>query len=173
MNDHGMAVEATRELIAAGITKEDFYKAWENRNRGDVSKYMSVKSTGEFIWPTSGTITSQYGYRNAPTAGASSYHEGIDIGAPAGSNVAAADGGRVVFAGYNGGYGYQVVIQHDNGMQTVYSHLSKISANVGDTVAKAQTIGNVGSTGTSTGPHLDFRIKDENGNFVDPQRYMA
>lgn len=155
-------------LILAGITEADAYKLWENRNRGNFDTY----STGKYIAPTSGQITSGFGYRSSPTAGASSYHQGIDIAASRGSVVSAADGGRVVYAGYNGGYGNQIVIQHDDGTQTYYSHLDYISVRKGQSVSQKQYIGNVGSTGISTGPHLDFRV-NVGGQFVDPLKYFS
>ena len=155
-------------LILAGITEADAYKLWENRNRGNFDTY----STGKYIAPTNGQITSGFGYRSSPTAGASSYHQGIDIAASRGSVVSAADGGRVVYAGYNGGYGNQIVIQHDDGTQTYYSHLDYISVRKGQSVSQKQYIGNVGSTGISTGPHLDFRV-NVGGQFVDPLKYFS
>lgn len=155
-------------LILAGITEADAYKLWENRNRGNFDTY----STGKYIAPTSGQITSGFGYRSSPTAGASSYHQGIDIAASRGSVVSAADGGKVVYAGYNGGYGNQIVIQHDDGTQTYYSHLDHISVRKGQSVSQKQYIGNVGSTGISTGPHLDFRV-NVGGQFVDPLKYFS
>lgn len=155
-------------LILAGITEADAYKLWENRNRGNFDTY----STGKYIAPTNGQITSGFGYRSSPTAGASSYHQGIDIAASRGSVVSAADGGRVVYAGYNGGYGNQIVIQHDDGTQTYYSHLDHISVRKGQSVSQKQYIGNVGSTGISTGPHLDFRV-NVGGQFVDPLKYFS
>ena len=155
-------------LILAGITEADAYKLWENRNRGNFDTY----STGKYIAPTNGQITSGFGYRSSPTAGASSYHQGIDIAASRGSVVSAADGGKVVYAGYNGGYGNQIVIQHDDGTQTYYSHLDHISVRKGQSVSQKQYIGNVGSTGISTGPHLDFRV-NVGGQFVDPLKYFS
>ena len=155
-------------LILAGITEADAYKLWENRNRGNFDTY----STGKYIAPTNGQITSGFGYRSSPTAGASSYHQCIDIAASRGSVVSAADGGRVVYAGYNGGYGNQIIIQHDDGTQTYYSHLDYISVRKGQSVSQKQYIGNVGSTGISTGPHLDFRV-NVGGQFVDPLKYFS
>lgn len=167
MMDYDAMVDALVPLIQAGLTEADCYKLYTNRNRGS----FDTSSTGTLATPVAGDITSGYGYRNSPTAGASSYHEGIDIGAALGSVVGSADGGEVVYAGYNSGYGNQVIIQHDNGTQTYYSHLDYISVKRGQNVSQKQYIGNVGSTGTSTGPHLDFRVK-VNGSFVDPMSYL-
>lgn len=162
------AIDTLTPLIEAGITEEDVYRLYENRNRGNFDTY----SKGTLVSPTEGgTITSAFGYRNAPTAGASSYHEGIDIGLPTGSPVRAADGGVVIFAGQSGGYGNHIIIQHDNGVKTYYSHLNNIDVKYGQHVSQNQYIGGVGSTGVSTGPHLDFRV-NVNGQYVDPLSYV-
>jgi murein DD-endopeptidase MepM/ murein hydrolase activator NlpD len=181
INDKDAMLETLEPLVRAGLSYEDLERIWDNRNRIDVMKYKSskgryadrLKSTGKYIWPTSGQITSYFGYRNAPTRGASSNHPAIDIGAPMGTEVVASDGGVVISAGWNGGYGNSVGIKHDNGMVTYYNHLSAWNVKEGDTVAQGQPIANVGSTGVSTGPHLDFKILDSNGKPVDPLKYLA
>ena len=178
LNDKELMLETLEPLVRAGLSYEDLERLWENRNRMQLSSYKGrykdkLKSTGTFIWPTDGQITSYFGYRKAPTAGASSNHPAIDIGAPMGSEVVAADGGVVIYVGQNGGYGKSVGIKHDNGMVTYYNHLSAWNVNVGDTVAQGQPIANVGSTGVSTGPHLDFKILDANGEPVDPLKYLS
>ena len=171
-------IDELEPLIRAGLTRADYEYLFKYRNMGAKQydgKYTDPKymaSTGNFIWPTDGVITSHFGYRNAPTAGASSNHPAIDIGAPMGTDVVAADGGTVIYAGTNGGYGNSVGIKHDNGMVTYYNHLSAWAVNVGDRVMQGQPIANVGSTGISTGPHLDFKILDEDGNPVDPEKYL-
>lgn len=181
INDKDAMLETLEPLVRAGLSYEDLERIWDNRNRIDVMKYKSskgryadrLKSTGKFIWPTNGQITSYFGYRNAPTRGASSNHPAIDIGAPMGAEVVASDGGVVISAGWNGGYGNSVGIKHDNGMVTYYNHLSAWNVKEGDTVAQGQPIANVGSTGVSTGPHLDFKVLDSNGKPVDPLKYLA
>ena len=177
LGDEQAITESSYPLLFAGLTTTDYEKIYTNRNRIDLSKYDGkykdrLKSTGTFVWPTQGTITSHFGARNAPTRGASSNHPAIDIGAPKGTPVVAADGGVVIYAGTNGGYGNSVGIKHDNGMVTYYNHLSAWNVNVGDTVGQGQQIANVGSTGISTGPHLDFKILDTNGKPVDPEMYL-
>lgn len=171
LDDEDAMVKALVPLMDAGLTDADVYRLYENRNRGGSRSKGSGDSTGSLAVPTYGTITSGFGYRARPTAGASTYHEGIDIGAAMGSKVDAADGGTVVYTGYNGGYGNQIVVQHSNGMKTYYSHLANIGVSPGQRVSKGQYIGNVGSTGTSTGPHLDFRVQ-VNGSFVNPMKYI-
>lgn len=165
-------------LVQAGLSYDDFVRLYENRNRGAKDyngKYTDpkyTKTTGTFVWPTQGTITSHFGYRNAPTRGASSNHPAIDIGAPKGTPVVAADGGVVIYAGSNGGYGNSVGVRHANGMVTYYNHLSAWNVKVGDQVGQGQQIAAVGSTGISTGPHLDFKILDADGSPVDPEKYL-
>lgn len=171
MDDEDAMVKALVPLMDAGLTDADAYKLYENRNRGGRRSKGVGESTGKLAVPAYGSITSGFGYRTRPTAGASAYHEGIDIGAPMGSKVDAADGGTIVYAGYSGGYGNQIVVQHSSGMKTYYSHLSNIGVSPGQKVRKGQYIGNVGSTGTSTGPHLDFRVQ-VNGAFVNPMNYI-
>ena len=126
-----------------------------------------VGSTGNFIWPVSCTyITSCVGNRFHPITGEWKYHSGMDIGCQYGDTVWASDGGTVVIAGVNGGYGNCVMIQHSN-YYTLYGHLSSIACSVGQSVSQGQTIGYVGSTGNSTGPHLHFEIRDGNKNCLD------
>lgn len=177
LNDKEAMLTELEPLVRAGLTYEDLERLWENRNRMNLKSYKGkykdrLKSTGTFVWPTQGTITSHFGYRNSPTAGASSNHPAIDIGAATGTPVVAADGGVVITAGNNGGYGNSVGIKHDNGMVTYYNHLYSWNVKVGDTVAQGQQIAQVGSTGISTGPHLDFKIMDTNGKPVDPEKYL-
>lgn len=181
INDKDAMLETLVPLVRAGLSYDDLQRIWDNRNRVDIMKYKSsngryadrLKSTGTFIWPTNGSITSYFGYRNAPTRGASSNHPAIDIGAPMGAEVVASDGGVVISTGWNGGYGNSVGIKHDNGMVTYYNHLSAWNVKVGDQVAQGQPIANVGSTGISTGPHLDFKVLDANGKPVDPLKYLS
>jgi len=124
-----------------------------------------VNGTGAFMWPTSGTVSSGYGPRS------SGNHQGIDILAPHGANVYAADSGTVITSTYGGGYGNYVVISHGNGTTTLYAHLSSRSVNVGSSVSKGQVIGLVGSTGRSTAPHVHFEVT-VNGSRVDPMTQL-
>ena len=122
-------------------------------------KIVPNVGTGNWAWPTNQgyTISSYYGYRVDPINGSRSLHTGLDIaGTGSGSPVYAADNGTVIISQMNGSYGNYIVINHNNGYYTSYAHMSKLIANVGDTVAQGQKIGLVGSTGRSTGPHLHF-----------------
>lgn len=122
---------------------------------------------GSLVAPVGGPITSWFGYRDDVGDVGTKYHEGIDIGVPEGTPVGAAGAGTVTQAGWYGGYGNAVIIDHGNGLETLYGHLSEVLVNVGDLVTQLQTIGLSGNTGNSTGPHLHFSvIKD--GEQVDP-----
>lgn len=127
---------------------------------------------GSFIMPVQGQITSGFGARTPPTKGASSFHPAIDIAAPSGTNVGAAAAGTVITAGRLGGLGNVVIVDHGGGTITEYGHLSTILAKRGDAVTQGQTIGQVGSTGISTGPHLDYRMKIA-GKYVDPRLHST
>jgi len=122
-------------------------------------------ATGTFANPTRGSLTSRFGQRW------SRQHEGIDIGAPSGSPIKAADGGKVIFAGWKGNYGRLVIIDHENGYTTYYGHCSTIKVKVGQRVAKGDVIALVGSTGRSTGPHLHFEVR-KNGVAVNPLKFV-
>jgi len=133
-----------------------------------------VKGTGSFIWPapTSTYLTSRFGLRTHPVTGTQKSHTGIDIGAGAGDNVLAADGGTVTMAGWNGGYGNCVMIDHGNGYKTLYAHLSSISVAKGAVVDKGVVVGHVGSTGVSTGPHLHFEVWSGESR-IDPEQFYS
>jgi len=123
---------------------------------------------GEFSWPASGPITSPFGYRADPYgSGRSDFHPGIDIGAPMGATITAAADGRVIFAGWYGGYGNAIIIDHGGGVSTLYGHCSQIFVSEHQDVQRGQAIGAVGSTGHSTGPHVHFEVR-QNGTPVDP-----
>lgn len=129
---------------------------------------------GVFTWPcpASQRITSDFGYRTSPTAGASSYHKGIDIGAPYGSNIVAAADGTVFNVAYQpNGAGNYVVVSHGGGIYTVYMHCSSVAVSAGQKVSKGQVIAYVGSTGISTGNHLHFGVQ-VNGSYVSPWDYL-
>ena len=129
-------------------------------------------STG-MIWPTgSRYISSYFGYRDSPTAGASSYHEGIDIAGSTGDAIWAAASGTVTGAGYDGGMGNYVTISHGNGISTVYMHCSALYVGAGQYVSQGETIAAMGSTGISTGPHLHFSVV-VGGSWVDPLGYVS
>ena len=128
-------------------------------------------STGRFMWPVVGRITSGFGFRIHPIHRTRLNHTGLDISRPNGTPVKASDGGRVVMSGWYGGYGKCIIINHGKGHATLYGHLSRLGVARGSSVAKGQTIGAVGSTGYSTGAHLHFEVRI-NGRPVNPKRYL-
>ena len=126
---------------------------------------------GTFIWPVDSTyITSRYGERSAPTAGASTNHKAIDIGAKSGDPIYAAADGQVASATYNNGLGYYVSIEHDGETATRYSHMTNFIVQPGEHVKQGQIIGYVGESGIATGSHLDYAVI-KNGQQVDPMQY--
>jgi murein DD-endopeptidase MepM/ murein hydrolase activator NlpD len=124
----------------------------------------AVSASG-FVWPVAGPVTSGFGWRWGRM------HEGIDIGAPTGTPIQAAAAGTVVLAGWLGGYGNLVVVDHGGGLATAYGHMSSIGASVGQGVGQGQVLGYVGCTGHCFGPHLHFEVR-VNGYAVDPLGYL-
>lgn len=129
--------------------------------------------TGVFTWPAPGNtrITSKYGMRLHPILKKNKLHTGMDIGAPKGATIVAADSGTVIQVGWNGGYGNTVMINHGNNIVTLYAHASVTLVSTGQKVEKGQAIAKVGSTGYSTGPHLHFEVR-VNGDPVNPVPYL-
>ena len=145
-----------------------------NSGGGGSSGGGSATSLSNLQWPVPSCtlITSRFGYRVAPTTGASTYHGGLDIGAGMGASIVAAGAGDVIYAGANGGYGNCVMIDHGNGVVTVYAHMSSIGVSYGQYVTAGQYVGAVGSTGVSTGPHCHFEVRI-NGVQTDPAAYFS
>lgn len=123
----------------------------------------AVSATGAFVWPTSGVITQRYKF----------YHKAVDIANHGGGNILAADAGKIVVAGWidNSGYGNRIMIDHGNGYVTLYAHLSLIQVQVGQSVKRGDIIGQMGSTGRSTGTHLHFEVR-RGGVLDDPLGYL-
>jgi len=112
------------------------------------------------MWPHEGKINNEFGFRRNPFGGrAYEFHPGMDINGERGENVLAPAGGTVIKAGWTGGYGNMVEIDHGNGLTTRYGHMSKIEVQVGDTITRGELIGLIGSTGRSTGPHLHYELR--------------
>lgn len=128
-------------------------------------KRPSNLGTGSFVRPYYGSISSRYGSRR------SGFHTGVDFCGKTGDNIVAADNGTVTFAGWGGGYGYMIKIDHNNGYETYYAHCSRLLVKKGQTVAKGDVIARVGSTGNSTGPHLHFEVL-KNGKSQNPMNYV-
>lgn len=129
---------------------------------------------GQLQWPVPGRsyISSGYGYRNRPIGRGREFHTGIDIPASYGSNIVAAEAGTVITARYVNGYGYTVIINHGNGLSTLYGHNSKLVVSQGQSVSKGQVIAKAGSTGNSTGNHCHFEVR-MNGKHTSPMPYLG
>ena len=154
--------EQSREILMEEVYAEAVPKIVE---RG-------TKIPPTYIKPISGgRLSSNFGSRSAPTKGASTNHKGVDWAVPIGTTVVASNAGTVVQAGWVSGYGYAVYINHADGRQTRYGHLSKVLVKVGQTVDQGQKIAYSGNTGRSTGPHLHFEIRI-NGTAVNPLKYL-
>lgn len=121
----------------------------------------------EFAWPVRGPITSPFGMRTDPVTGNYQLHSGIDIGADYGTPITSSADGNVIFAGWYGGYGYAIIIDHGGGYSTLYAHCSAMYVSANQPVRRGQVIGAVGATGWATGPHLHFEIR-RNGVPIDP-----
>lgn len=154
--------EQSREIINEVVLKEPVCKRVE----------IGTQTPPTYIRPLSGgRQTSGYGMRRAPTKGASTNHRAIDWATPTGTAIWASCGGTVSVAGWQSGYGYVVYINHPDGNQTRYGHLSKILVSVGQKVKQGQKIALSGNTGRSTGPHLHFELR-VNGTPVNPYNYI-
>ncbi|GAA0493952.1 M23 family metallopeptidase [Salinibacillus aidingensis] len=150
-----------REVMDSEVIKEPVKKIVL-----EGTKVIPSRGTGDFRWPAAGGyVSSGMGQRWG------SFHKGMDIARPSNRSIYAADNGVVVSAGYDGGYGNRIVINHKNGYRTTYSHLSSIRVNVGQTVQKGQVIGIMGSTGNSTGVHLHFEVY-KNGALKNPANFF-
>ena len=133
-----------------------------------LSSFELRKALGElFIYPIRGRLTSPFGYRSDPFTGARSFHSGIDLAAPTGTSVKATLDGKVAETGFNRIFGNYVIITHDRGYQSLYGHLSAVYVKRGQYVTQGTTVGAVGNTGYSTGPHLHLSIY-KNGRLINP-----
>lgn len=150
----------------------------ESRGQEINNEIVSSSSGGSYngskmAWPVIGytTLSSKFGYRIHPISGEKKLHTGIDIPAPAGTPVVAANSGTVIISRYDNSYGNMVAIDHGGGIVSFYAHNTERLVKVGDKVSKGQKISTVGTTGYSTGNHLHFEVK-KNGTFVDPMNYL-
>jgi murein DD-endopeptidase MepM/ murein hydrolase activator NlpD len=169
-SDQKSALVSTREQERAWIAEANALAAEDARIRGQLAAAQggvtdTVPSSRGLIWPVSGPVTSPFGYRWGRL------HAGIDIGAGYGTPIHAAASGRVVLAGWTGGYGNYTCIDHGGGLATCYGHQSSYAVSSGAQVAQGQVIGYVGNTGHSFGAHLHFEVRI-NGTPVDPLGYL-
>jgi murein DD-endopeptidase MepM/ murein hydrolase activator NlpD len=130
-----------------------------------------IRGTGVLAYPSNAPTSSPFGWRMHPVLGYRRFHSGLDFAAGYGSTIRAADSGIVIFAGWYGGYGRAVIINHGKGITTLYGHTSELYVSEGKTVERGQAIAAVGSTGLSTGPHLHFEVR-QNGTPVNPADYL-
>ncbi len=136
-----------------------------------IATTSAFRGTGIFTFPTDGPLTSGFGYRVHPILGYRRFHAGIDFGAPTGTPIRAADSGIILYAGWYGGYGNTVIVDHGGGISTLYAHASALYVTEGQAVQRGQVIAAVGSTGFSTGPHLHFEVR-RSGEPVDPLAFL-
>jgi murein DD-endopeptidase MepM/ murein hydrolase activator NlpD len=172
----GTRADRREHLASVQQQKEEFIReadalaavsaALASRIQTSQSSSTVVRSSSGLIWPVSGPITSGYGSRWGRL------HAGIDIAVPTGTPVVAAASGQVIVAGWMGGYGNLVVIDHGGGLATAYAHNSSVAVGSGSSVSQGQTIAYAGSTGNSTGPHVHFEVR-VNGSAVDPLGYLG
>ena len=127
--------------------------------------------SGSLSWPVNGPVTSAFGWRIHPILGYKKFHTGIDIGVGYGVPIRSSAAGTVIYASWMGGYGNVIIVDHGDGLSTLYAHQAGLAVGTGAHVARGQTVGYVGSTGFSTGPHLHFEVR-VNGNPVDPMGYL-
>jgi murein DD-endopeptidase MepM/ murein hydrolase activator NlpD len=170
------AAEQQEQQAIEGLRarKADFeaqYDAVQAQISASVSRGNPTPGNHRFSWPVNGPITSPFGYRNDPVLGGNRLHAGVDIGVSSGTPIKAAGDGVVIMAGWNGGYGNFTLIDHGGGLATGYGHQSRIGVRVGQHVSTGEVIGNVGSTGASTGPHLHWEVR-VNGTPVDPMGWV-
>lgn len=173
-----LAAEAAAKKAAEEKKRQEEQQKQQESQKDNGSSGSNVDTDetydgGVFTWPcpSSRKITSGYGYRDKPTAGATSFHQGYDIGASAGAAIVAAADGVVTSTGYSSVLGNYVILSHGGGLFTIYEHCSAVLVSKGQSVSRGSTIAKVGSTGVSTGPHLHFGVQ-LNGKYVDPGNYL-
>ena len=164
--DREVSEQAYEEIMAASEEITNMIRRSQMSNG-----YATVTGSGAMIWPLSGPITSEFGWRTHPIFGTQRYHSGLDIGGDYGLPIAAAASGTVIHSGWISGYGNTIIIDHGGGITTLYGHNSSLTVGVGEYVSQGQTIALCGSTGNSTGPHCHFEVR-ENGEPVSPYGYL-
>ncbi len=162
--------EAERQARAAQA-QQPAGGSYESSDDGDYQAYIPATNSGAMIWPITGPITSEFGWRNHPIFGGQRFHSGVDIGGEYGLPIHAAQGGIVSHAGWIDGYGNTVMIEHGGGIVTLYGHNESLAVSVGQQVNQGDVIAYCGSTGNSTGPHCHFEVR-MNGEPVSPFNYL-
>jgi murein DD-endopeptidase MepM/ murein hydrolase activator NlpD len=163
------AVGGNGNAEAAKLTDNEAYSLYDEY----LDRLVHAVAFTPMGYPHISSLTSYFGYRSDPfDSGTAEFHPGIDFQGNRGDAARTTANGRVVFAGWSGGYGNCVRIAHANNLETLYGHLSKISVKVGDDVTVGQKIGEVGSTGRSTGTHLHYEVR-KNGKAINPISYLT
>lgn len=153
---------AIQQIISTSADKAEVDTAIRN---------SSDTSLAGFQWPVQARVSSEFGYRIHPVYGTRRLHAGIDVAAPSGTPIYAANDGVVIFAGGRGGYGRTVIVDHGGGVTTLYAHMSQIGSSVGQTVVRGDSVGFVGASGTATGNHLHFEVRVD-GTPTNPRNYL-
>ena len=158
-----------------GLKIEKYFKELKSNNSVTFKELSRIEEGEDYIWPVAGhtRISSYYGWRVCPFHG-KEFHSGIDIPAPAGTAISSSKSGTVVLSEYHQSYGNYVIIEHYDGSKALYAHMQKRYVSVGKKVTQGQTIGTVGTTGTSTGNHLHYEIwtGNDNSTRVNPMNYF-
>ena len=172
--DKNFYERSERELARQSASIQNMIESLTRRNSQSGGTQVKVSSSG-FLYPISRPITSQFGWRTHPIFKSRIFHSGIDIGGPNGGTIKASNDGKVIYAGWYGGYGKVVILDHGviNGkpITTLYGHMSAITVSNGQFVKKGQQVGREGSTGYSTGPHCHFEVR-VNGKPTNPLNYI-
>jgi murein DD-endopeptidase MepM/ murein hydrolase activator NlpD len=173
--DYSRPPAASELAVNSGGPEEDSKIGDEDNSLEDQLRAMETGTNPSYLptmWAHLGKINNEFGFRRNPFGGRTyEFHPGIDIDGERGDLVVAPANGSVIKAGYTGGYGNMVEIDHGNGLTTRYGHLSKIESSVGDTVSRGQLIAYVGSTGRSTGPHLHYELR-LNDRPINPRHFL-
>ncbi|MDZ8264140.1 murein hydrolase activator EnvC family protein [Nostoc sp. ChiQUE01b] len=174
LNSDRLALEAAQNQLEKESKNLEILiqqKVAEAQAKTNSRTSIIIRGTGIMAYPSDAATSSPFGWRIHPILGYRRFHAGLDFAASYGSKIRAADSGTVIFAGWYGGYGRAVIIDHGNGMTTLYGHTSELYVSEGQAVERGQAIAAVGSTGFSTGPHLHFEVR-RNGTPVDPANYL-
>lgn len=168
--DKATSEAAYEELMAASREIANMIRQQQYAAGGGTSPVVRSGSGG-MVWPLSGPITSEFGWRTHPIFGTQRYHSGLDIGGDYGLPIVAAAAGTVIHSGWISGYGNTIIIDHGGGVTTLYGHNDSLTVSEGQSVSQGQVIAMCGSTGNSTGPHCHFEVR-ENGEVVSPYGYL-
>lgn len=165
MNEFSIATDNLKNTVDE--VEQRLQRVYELR-QDKISYWASVPS----VWPVQGFVTSGFGFRRAPLAGGSRFHEGVDIAGPVGTPIKAPADGVVTFAGFKNGLGKCIVVDHGYGISTMYGHNAALEVVEGDRVKRGMVIASIGMTGRTTGPHLHYQVMVD-GVPIDPMKYIA